>query len=178
MNKKINYTIIILSLIFIGIVGSTLLINGVSASSLFGHMPKSINKNSGKDIDISLDDVIVSHSFSNYAWSKVDYGEIVLNNGKRYLYTCSFTNQKECVYKPNGTIKENDMKKIKKYGKTLNGNKVVSKNTANDAGENSLKYYKDGKWIYLKGRGDNKIDNNSTEAKNIMKILKKYKIYI
>ena len=166
----------ILFVLFIVLV--LMLTGNASASDLFGHMPKSIDENEGKAMEISIDDVIISHSYSNYAWSRVDYGELVLNNGKRYLYTCEFTDKKECVYKSNGSIKDKDLKKIKKYGKTLNDKKIKTSNVANDAGENSIVYRKDGIGITLKGRGDNKVDNKSSEAKKILKILKKYKIYI
>ena len=173
--KRIINIMVLLIMIISGVV---LLSDSVYAYDLFGHMPKSIDKKDGKSINISLDNVIISHSYSNYAWSKVDYGEIILDNGKRYLYTCEFTDKKECVYKPNGTIKSNDINNIKKYGKKLDSSKVVSKNTANDAGENSIVYRKGEDRIILKARGDNKIDNKSSYSKKVLKILKKYKIYI
>lgn len=165
---------IVLFIMIIG--GVALFTNSVDALNLFGHTPKHIK--SGKAMELSYDDVLISYSFSNYAWSQVDYGELVFNDGKRYLYNCTFKGDKECVYKAKGTIKSKDLNNIKKYGKTLDNKSIKMENTANDAGENSIKYYKNGDAIYLKGRGDNKIDNNSTESKKILKILKKYRIYI
>lgn len=171
--KKI-VIIIVVVLLVLGFGG--FLVFARTNDSLYGHTPKVIH--SGKKMDISRDDTLIVYRHSNFAWSKVDYGEIILKDGTRYRYNCAIDDIDGCVYKKVKNISSKDLKLLKKYGNKLNDKKISNKNVGNDMGETSISYIANDKTIYLKGRGDNQIDNNSSESKNILKILKKYNIYI
>ena len=48
----------------------------------------------------------------------------------------------------------------------------------NDFGQVNISIIKDGEEIVLIGKGDNKITNDSEGVKDILKVLKKYDIYV
>ena len=69
------------------------------------------------------------------------------------------------------------MNKIRKSLEKVQGDFEI-KNEMNDFGQVNISIIKDGEEIVLIGKGDNKITNDSEGVKDILKILKKYDIYV
>lgn len=123
---------------------------------------------------------LIEYSYSNYAWSYAYYGELIMENGDIYLFNCSDKasyDAKDCLVKKVDKIENEDLSKILKYRELIN-EKYTTKNEMNDYGEISISMVKDDIEIILIGKGDNKITNKSKNLKKMLKILKKYNIYV
>ncbi len=144
------------------------------------HYPRMTNVNPTTKYINSSDNKLIEYSFSNFAWSYIYYGELIMDNGDVYLFNCSDKhsyNSNECITKKVDTISNSDMNKILKYRDSIS-EKYKSKNEMNDYGEVSISMVKDDIEILLIGKGDNKITNSSKNVNKLLKILKKYKIYV
>ena len=97
-----------------------------------------------------------------------------------YSFNCNADrnlNPNNCLIKKIDSISTNDMNKIEIALEKVQGNFEV-KNEMNDFGQVNISIVKDGEEIVLIGKGDNKITNDSEGVKEILKILKKYNIYV
>ena len=171
MKKKIVIVVIIIVVVLL-----LLLCNYVFNVGK-GHYPKKLSNNGKYNSSLPKEDVLINYSFMNGAWSYTYYGEIVLKDGSRYAFNCTERGENNCKLKKKRSISSNDLKKIKKYESQLK-DKVTYENRGADMGELSIVYYKDKNEYILAGRGDNTITNSSFGAKKILKVLKKYGIYV
>ena len=144
------------------------------------HYPERVEVNENTDYIMNEDGVLVEYSFSNYAWGATYYGKVILNSGDIYLFDCGEERDKasnDCLVKKVGTVEEADLFKIKSSGDVLK-KETSSKGTADDFGELLIAYKNGEENIILDGKGDNRIINDTKEAKDVLKILKNYDIYI
>ena len=103
-----------------------------------------------------------------------------MNSGDIYTFNCNDDrnlNPNNCLIKKTDSISNSDMNKIKKTLEKVQGNFEI-KNEMNDFGQVNISIIKDGEEIVLIGKGDNKITNDSEGVKDILKVLKKYDIYV
>ena len=123
---------------------------------------------------------LIEYSYSNYAWSYDYYGEVVMENGDIFTFNCNDKkeyNPKNCLIRKIDTISKDDLEKIKSYKENII-EKYDTKNIANDYGEVTISMVKNDIEIVLIGKGDNIITNSSKDIKKMLKLLKKYKIYV
>ncbi|MBQ6539047.1 MAG: hypothetical protein IJL76_02085 [Bacilli bacterium] len=144
------------------------------------HYPRMTNVNATTRYINSNNNKLIEFSYSNYAWSYVYYGEMIMDSGDIYLFNCGEKNSydsKECLTRKVESIDDKDLDKLLKYRETIQ-EKYSTKNEMNDYGEISISMIKDDIEIILIGKGDNKITNKSKDIDKVLKILKKYKIYV
>ena len=141
----------------------------------FGHSPKQLSSNEGYEGELPNNDILIMYSYSG-GWAYTQYGEFILNDGKRYAFTCE-KDPNNCRIKEKKSISNKDIKKIKSYESELSDNTESKRNGA-DMGQTTIMYYNDGTMYTLAGKGDSTIKNNSTGAKKILRILFKYGIYV
>ena len=144
------------------------------------HYPERVEVNEDTDYIMNEDGVLIEYSFSNYAWGATYYGKVILNSGDIYLFDCGDDKDKtvgDCLVKKVGSVEEADLFKIKSSGDVLQ-KETSTKNTADDFGELLIAYKNGEQNIILNGKGDNRIKNDTKEAKEVLKVLKKYDIYI
>jgi len=144
------------------------------------HYPRMSNVNATTKFINNSDNKLIEYSYSNFAWSYAYYGEVVMDSGDIYLFNCSEShsyNSNDCLVRKAETISSEDLAEILKYRDLIN-EKYTTKNEMNDYGEITISMVKDDIEIILIGKGDNKITNKSKESKKLLKILKKYNIYV
>lgn len=144
------------------------------------HMPSENTLIGMEDFVSTSDSKFIEYSYTNFAWSSTYYGELVMKNGDVYSFNCNDDrnlNPNNCLIKKFDSISTNDMNKIEIALEKVQGNFEV-KNEMNDFGQVNISIVKDGEEIVLIGKGDNKITNDSEGVKEILKILKKYNIYV
>ncbi len=144
------------------------------------HMPSENSLIGMEDFVTTSDSKFIEYSYTNFAWSSTYYGELVMNNGDIYTFNCNDDrnlNPNNCLIKKIDSISNSDLNKIKKALEKVQGNFEI-KNEMNDFGQVNISIIKDGEEIVLIGKGDNKITNDSEGVKDILKVLKKYDIYV
>ena len=145
--------------------------------NMFGHRPKKLSSTQGYESALPSDDVLIRYSFENAAWSYTYYGELILNDGKRYAFNCTGRYGGGCRLKDKRPISQKDINKIIKYESELS-DYTDWKNNGADMGETSIGYFKNKEYYILAGKGDSTITNDSSGAKKILRILLKYGIYV
>lgn len=144
------------------------------------HYPRMVNTNTTTRYINTSDNKLIEFSYSNFAWNYTYYGEMVMDNGDIYAFNCSDLqeyNANNCLVRKVDSISNEDFKKIVKYGKNIT-EKYNTKNEMNDYGEVTISMVKDDIEIVLIAKGDNKITNSSKNISELLKLLKKYDIYV
>lgn len=144
------------------------------------HMPSETGFIGVENFVSTSDSKFIEYSYTNFAWTSTYYGELVMNSGDIYTFNCNDDrnlNPNNCLIKKKDSVSSNDMEKIYKYLEQVQGDFEI-KNEMDDFGQVNISIVKDGEEIVLIGRGDNKITNDSDGVKDILKILKKYDIYV
>lgn len=172
-NKKILIVVAIIVGIMVLFVGA----NNFFVFLQFGHRPQQLSDKEGYSGALPKDNVLITYAYSNYAWSYAYYGEMILDDGTRYLFNCSDRESNSCRLKEKKAISKSDLNKMRKYEDQLT-DLVTRENQGADMGEVSIVYYKNGEGYTLTGKGDNLITNESSGAKKILKVLLKYGVYV
>lgn len=144
------------------------------------HMPGEYNVLGIEDFVTTNESRFIEYSYANFAWNSTYYGQVVMDSGDIYTFNCNDDrnlNPNNCLIKKIDSISSNDMNKIKKELEKVQGNYEI-KNEMDDFGQINISIIKDGEEIVLIGKGDNKVTNSSDGVKEILKILKKYDIYV
>ena len=144
------------------------------------HYPERVEVNDDTDYVMTEDGLLIEYSFSNYAWGNTYYGKVILNSGDIYLFDCGEDGEKasnDCLVKKVGTVEEADLFTLKSKGDVLQ-KETSTKNVAQDFGELLIAYKNGNQNLVLDGKGDNRIVNDTKDAKEVLTILKKYDIYI
>ena len=172
----IIFFIILLVLIIISII----VFYNIKQYSISAHYPeKSPTDNFTNYIDID-DEILEEYSYSALTELYTYYGKLITTKGDIYNFNCNNTNEYDatkCITKYKGTISYTDLNLINNYIKGIDAN-YETKTISNEEGEITISFNKNGEIIILEAKGDSNITNTSKDSKKLIKILKKYEIYI
>lgn len=182
MSKKKNVPMITFMIILvILIVTSIIVFFNIKQYSISAHYPEKslLTDTFANYIDID-DDILVEYSYT--AWTEVYtyYGQLITNKGDIYNFNCNNTNEYDatkCITKKKGTISFTDLNRIKDYIDNIDAN-YKTKTISNEEGELTISFNKNDEIIILEGKGDSNVTNTSKDSKKLLKLLKKYEIYI
>lgn len=144
------------------------------------HYPKRVSGGDDFQFLIHHSKEMILFSYSNYAWVPTHYGEIIFEDGFHYAFDCNETKSlsaTECLTKKLGKISNRDLKELKRLGNEMK-DKTKIQYSASDFGEILISFHYNGRSFSLIGRGDQEINNQDIYCKKILKILRKYDIYV
>lgn len=149
---------------------------------------KNMNKSYRNELSNSEKTILAEKSYMNFAWGFQYSGMAMFNDGTIYKWNFEGSNADYKVNnskehgnwilengsKVNRKVSETDLDEIEKNIANLENN-IDRKNTAYDAGSNSISVWNDdNKEVILKESGDYTGENKSDSSQNLIKIINKY----
>lgn len=180
MNKNGKMIMIVLGIILV-IIGGVVIISNLNKEELPDGYPIELGKTDKK--------IVAMNKYENYAWGYVCNATVIFNDGTIYTYESDSRDNGyaettledftvlvcENGNKQKEQLKQSELDEILSNAKKLKDT-IEYENVACDAGTGKYCVVKTetGEVITLVATGDSEGENKTKEAKNIMKILKKY----
>ncbi len=179
-NKNIPMIVFVIILIIL-IVTSIIVFFNIKQYSISAHYPEKsqLKDNFTNYIEIE-DDILIEYSYTAWQELYTYYGQLITTKGDIYNFNCNNTNEYDptkCITKRKGIISYTDLNLINNYIENIDANYKTT-TISNEEGELTISFNKDDEIIILNGKGDSNIINTSKDSKKLIKLLKKYEIYI
>ena len=181
MNKNHIPILIFIVILIILVVTSIIVFFNIKQYSISAHYPEKspITDSFAEYININ-DDILVEYSYQAWTELYTYYGQLITTKGDIYNFNCNNTNEYDatrCITKKKGTISFTDLNIINDYIINIDAN-YKTKTISNEVGELTISFNKNDEIIVLTAKGDFNITNISKDSKKLIKLLKKYGIYI